>query len=196
MKQIIHAPTYRFDTFLPAGPQFNLQFNADFVFNTRADLENSQHRPPSHENNKKVYVTIDSTTEQGTVIKTPINKNTDPFIVQLASNDIVKVKTENITDTNPTATPSDIPPTTTDPPNLPWITDGAKVALVPPGANTPKQGYIIHSKTVPGEWEFVLGRKKTNPSIPLPHFKQDIHSLLESRKLFKGWKNLRLASTV
>ena len=194
-KQIIHAPKYRFDTFMPAGPQFNLTFDADFVFNTRADLENSTHRPSSHENNTSVYVTINGTTQQGTIIEQPINKNKEPYIVQLANNDIVEVMTENVSESDPNATPSDIPIITENPPHVPWIKDGAKVTLVPPGGSTPKQGYIIHSATIPGEWEFILGRKKNNPSIPLPNFAQNINSMITNKKLFKGWRNLRLAST-
>ena len=173
----------------------NLSFDADFVFNTRADLENSRHKPPSHENNTKVYVTIDGSTHVGTTIEPPIDENTDPYIIQLENNDIVEVMTENISETNPNATPHDIPATTTDPPHLKWIKDGAKVTLVPPGGSTPKQGYLIHSPTIPGEWEFILGRKKMNPSIPIPNFEQDINSLIDNKKLFKGWRNLRLAST-
>ena len=103
--------------------------------------------------------------------------------------------TEHISETNPNATSQDIPTTTTDPPHIKWIKGGAKVTLVPPGGSTPKQGYIIHSPTIPREWEFILGRKKTNPLIPIPNFEQDLNSLIENKKLFKGWRNLRLAST-
>ena len=131
----------------------------------------------------------------GTIIKPPIDENTDPYIVQLENIDIVEVMTEHISETNPNATPQDIPATTTDPPHLKWIKDGAKVTLVPPGGSTPKQGYIIHSPTIPGEWEFILGRKKTNLSIPIPNFEQDLNSVIENKKLFKGWRNLCLAST-
>ena len=67
--------------------------------------------------------------------------------------------------------------------------------MVPPGSDAPKQGYLKHSETVPGEWELVIGQKKTNPSITLPDFESSIHSLLENKKLFKGWCNLRLVST-
>ena len=67
--------------------------------------------------------------------------------------------------------------------------------MVPPGTSTPKQGYLRHSETIPGEWEFIIGRKKTNPAVPLPGFESSIHSLIENKKLFKGWKNLRLAAS-
>ena len=194
-KQLLHSSSYRFDTYLPAGPQFNLAFDADFVFNTRADLDNSIHRPTSHESNSTVYVTLDGHTSRGVIIDPPINENTDPFFVQLDNDDIVEVMSSSISYSDPTTTPSDIPPATTDPPHLPWIKSGAKVTLIPPGSTAPKQGYLIHSSTVPGEWEFIIGRKKTNPSIPLPEFEQNIHSLLRNKKLFQGWKNLRLAAS-
>ena len=194
-KQIIHSPNYKFDTYLPSGPQFALAFDGDFVFNTRTDLENSQHRPTSHEHNTKVYVSIGESTERGTIIDTPINENTDPYYIQLENNDIIEAMTSDISESNPNAEPSDIPIQSTDPPHLPWIKNGAKVTMVPPGTSAPKQGYLRHSDTIAGEWEFVLGRKKTNPAIPLPNFESNIHSLLNNKKLFKGWKNLRLASS-
>lgn len=192
-KQIIHTPTYKFDTYLPSGRQFNLPYNGNFVFNTRTDLENSKHQPTSHENNTKVFVTIDGETTRGTVIDTPIDKNKDPYYIQLDNNDIIEA-TSSISENDPTSSPSDIPIQATDPPHLPWLKNGEKVTMVPPKSVAPKQGYLKHSETLPGEWEFVIGRKKTNPSVPLPDFESSIHSLIKNKKLFKGWRNLRLTS--
>ena len=174
-KQLIHSPTYKFDTYLPSGPQFNLPFDGNFVFNTRADLKKSQHSPTSHETNTKVYVTLDGTTQHGTVIDTPINKNNDPYYIELDNNDIIEVMSSDLSESDPTATPSDIPIEATNPPHLPWIKNGAKVTIVPPGTSTPKQGYLRHSETITGEWEFTIGQKKTNPSVPLPDFESNIH---------------------
>lgn len=148
-KQLIHSPNYKFDTYLPSGPQFSLTFDGNFVFNTRADLENSQHRPTSHENNTKVYVTIGDKTHKGTVIDTPINENTDPYYIQLDNNDIIEAMTSDISESDPNGDPAEIPVQQTDPPHLPWIKNGAKVTLVPPGTSTPKQGYLRHSTTIP-----------------------------------------------
>ena len=197
-KQIIHAPTYKFDTFLPSSPQFQLAFDGEFIFNTRADLDSSIHRPTSHETNLTVYVTLptDATPHQGIIVQQPVNKNTQPFTtIQLANNDIVNVMSSNISDFDPSASPSDIPPINTNPPHLQWIKDGAKVTMIPSDTLQPKLGYLMHLTLVPGEWDFVIGRKKQNPRIPLPKFEANIHSMLHNKKLFQNWKPLCLCTT-
>lgn len=174
------------DTYLPSGPEFGVSFDGNFVFNTQTVLENSKHRPTLKKNNTKVYVTLDRKTNRGTIIDTPINENTDPYFIQMDNNDIVEVMTSDISETDPNASPSDIPIQQTNPPHLSWIKTGAKVTMVPPGSQTPKQGYLKHLETIPGKWEFIIGCKKSNPSVPLPDFEVNIHSHLDNKKLFKG----------
>ena len=194
-KQIIHSDTFKFDTFMPAGPQFQLPFDGDFIFNTRSDYESCIHRPCSHEANTSVYIKQNTEYIKGAIIDTPFNEENDPFYIQLVTNDIVPVMLSDIHLSDPTKTPSDIPSTTNNPPHLPWIHDGAKITMVPPGAAIPKQGYLKHSSTVSGEWEFHPGRTGKQPVIPLPNFETTLHSMITNHKLFKGWKNLRMATT-
>ena len=46
---------YKFDMFHPSGPKFGLKYDSNFTMNTRSDID-CIHRPPSHEENTKVYV--------------------------------------------------------------------------------------------------------------------------------------------
>ena len=194
-KQTIHSDTYKFDTYMPAGPQFKLNFDGDFVFNTRSDYEQCTHKPCSHEKNADIYVKYNDKIEKGKIIDTPMNKEEDPFYIQLDNHDIHPFMVSDIHLSNPELTPLDIPIKASDPPHLPWITDGAKVTLVPPGSSIPKQGYLKHSKDIQGEWEFHPGRSGKQPKVPLPKFQEILHSMISSKKLFKGWKNLRFATT-
>ena len=134
---MIHAATYKFDTYLPSGPQFKLAFDSDFIFNSRADLDNSIHCPTSHETNSTVFVTVldDTSPRQGIIIQPPINENTDPYTIQLENDDVIELMTSDIHESDPTAIPQDIPQVNMDLPHLQWIKDDAKVTMIPPGTH-------------------------------------------------------------
>ena len=73
---------------MPAGPQLKLNFDGDFVFNTRSNYEQCIHKPCSHEKNADVYVKHNDKIEKGKIIGTPLNEEEDLFYIQLDNHDI------------------------------------------------------------------------------------------------------------
>ena len=70
--------------------------------------------------------------------------------------------------------------------NIPWIHQNAKVTVILPIYQCPKQGFLQCNKTT-HEWSFRPGRTKNNPPIPLPRFETIIESMINAKKLFQGW---------
>ena len=46
---------YKFDISHPSGPEFNLEYDNKFIFNTKASIDYI-HRPPTHEQNATVFI--------------------------------------------------------------------------------------------------------------------------------------------
>ena len=98
-----------------------------------------------------------------------------------------------IFDHNPTAPASD----TDEPLNriLPWIKHNAKVTIIlQRHFTTPKQSYLHHIPQS-DEWTFIPGRHKSKEPIPLPNFKIHTQSMVDNKRLFKGWINNTKALT-
>ena len=179
---------YKFDTFSPSGPQFNQQFDGNFVFSTKGN-ESALHRPPSHEEGATAYITHDNGTSYHRVhvLSVPINDDDEKYTVQQQdSGDLLEVLADELLNHNPTASPLDTPQDV-DFPHLPWIKSGAKVTLYLSDRMVhPKQGTL--AKQV-DEWVFIPGRKQTNTPMPLPLFTEAAESLVHNRKLFHGWQS-------
>ncbi len=194
------ADGYRFDTVTPAGPHFGETYDGDFIFNTKSDVEDI-HRPPSHQENEVCYVPDENnpnTYHRSIILSIPINEDTEPYTIQeVDSGAIRELPTETILDHDPTA-PIQDPQTANLPvPSLPWIKHDAKVTLyLPHIMSQPKRGHLQCTSTSDGnKWTFIPGRNKTNDPISLPNFTTLASSLVDNKKLFKGWIRLNHALT-
>ena len=204
---------YKFDPYYPSGPQFGLVFDGAFIFNNETTMNNIHHTP-THELDKKVYVSMPSdnvnlsqqesftnkykflgktTTkptvyQQATILEVPINEEDDPFTVQLTdSGDIIQCMVTDISESNPNTPidPSQPPPTNF----MSWLKDKSKVTMYLPDKNwkSPQQGYLIQDGN---DWYFQKGRTLLNSKHPkqkLQNFDNDAYSLIQNKKLFRGW---------
>ena len=123
-KQLLScADGYKFDTFMPAGPQLGENFDGNFVFNLQSDVD-TIHRAPTHEEKSTVYLKSTSNPTiyiEATVLNIPLNEDTDPYIVQeTISGDIRECMAKDTMDHNPTADPTEHT-TVPDIPTMPWI---------------------------------------------------------------------------
>jgi len=120
-----------------------MAYDRDFCWNTRADLETTLHCPTSHETNTRVTNQIlDQAEQDDTVITVPVNEETDPFIIQLDNGDIIEAQSHHIKEA-PSAAKLESSNQLQSMPHIPWILlHGAKVTMVPPNENVPKQGYL------------------------------------------------------
>lgn len=184
---------YRFDTFSPPGPQFGQQYEGDFIFNTKAALT-SIHKPPTHEENAKVYYktsTTPETYEKATILSIPINDDEEPYTVQnTTTGEILQLLSKELLDHNPSIPPSNTDNSsdqTTPFPNFPWILNDAKTTLyLPTTTRKPKQGFMQHD-TSSNTWSFKPGRslQSKNDPITLSNFSEVVESMIENKKLFK-----------
>jgi hypothetical protein len=122
-KQILTCGNgYKFDTFSPAGVQFDLKFDGNFVMSTESTTS-AIHRPPSHEEGSTKYIQGEDTDSyiQVKILSAPIDDDTENYIVQeIQSGNIHEVLAEKILPSDPTADPTQI--TTSKPfPHLPWL---------------------------------------------------------------------------
>ncbi len=189
---------HRLDTFLPAGPQFHEKFDGNFIFNTRASMDNI-HRPMTHEDGKTVYyLDSDNTYTKATVISVPIDDETEPYTVQsVDQGTIIELSADKLLDHDPNAPMEDPTPTPSDGtfPLLPWINHDAKATLwLPTIMPKPKQGILKYNKD--GDtWTFSPGKNDTHEHIQLPHFKELAQSMVTNKKLFQGWKTNKTVLT-
>ena len=180
---------YRFDTYLPAGPQFNEPFDGRMTINTQSSIENI-HTSPSHETNSIVYYkTSDEIYHAATVLNQPFDEDDQPYTIQLRhTGNILEIMGDEIYDHNPNDT---VPPDTNINPMLPWLQHNSKVTLILPVlGSTPKQGYLQRSDA-DNEWYFLPGRTKRHTPIHLSNFQTKAMSMYENKKIFQGWKNTR-----
>ena len=184
---------YKFDTFHPSGPAFNLEYDNKFSMNTRSDLD-CIHRPPTHEENAKVYWKQENgKVVEAHVLSVPVDEDEERFVIQVVSTgDIVEATKDTLHDHDPTKPISDPPtnkPSDKPFPLIPWIHHEAKVTLfLPHLMQAPKQGYLQkHDET----WTFKPGRKLNNKNeeMPLKDFDSLAQSLVNNKKLFPGWKH-------
>ena len=178
---------YKFDTFSPAGPQFEEKFDGGFVFSTQ-QVHTSIHRPPTHESSGTVFY-HDATSKiyhKASVISPPVDEENDPYTLQISSTgDIIQCLATSISDHDPSIQPTDVP--NTNPfPHLPWIQPLAKVTLyLDDRMQEPKQG-VLHCLN--NQWTFHQGRKSNKIKIPLLDFDSLAESLVDNKKIFQGWK--------
>ena len=187
-KQIITCGNgYKFDTFSPAGPQFNEKFDGGFVFSTQ-QIHNSIHRPPTHELNSTVFHRdpLDKTYHKANVISLPVEEDKEPYTIQLCtSGSIIQCPSDQISDHDPTIMPTEVP-NNLQFPHLPWIKPLAKVTLfLDDRMQEPKQGIL---QFIDHTWTFHQGRKSGKIKIPLPEFDRLAESLVNNKKLFQGWR--------
>ena len=150
-----HPPTKRlftdgnvvkFDLTLPAGPQFNESYDGSFTFTSKADLDSILHRPLPFTDSSTVYATNPNTntSSKATVINSPFDPTTDPYILKFDDGPISQHMTEDINDHDP-KTPLVDSTTPQAHPVLPWIKHDAKVTLSHPSL-TPKWDYLQCNK--------------------------------------------------
>ncbi len=194
------ADGYRFDIYTPAGPHFGETYDGDFIFNTKSDIDDI-HQAPSHQEDSICYVPDEednSIFQRSIILTVPINEDTEPYTIQeIDSGHIREVMSDILHDHDPNAT---IQPTATPTSPItthPWIHHDAKVTLyLPHLMPRPKRGYLqFDSSSTENQWSFVPGRNKTNPPIALPNFINLASSLVDNKKLFKGWIRINQAIT-
>ena len=181
---------HRLDTFMPSGPQFQETFDGNFTFNTRGSMD-AIHRPLAHDEGKTVYFQAkDKSYVESKIISAPIDDENEPYTVQIISNgDIHDIESGKLFDHNPTITPTNPSPTSTDSilPTLPWIKHDAKTTLwLPTKMKHPKQGRLKYTE-ITDTWSFSPGQKDNHPHIPLPNFVEIAQSMVTNKKLFNGW---------
>ena len=67
-----------------------------------------------------------------------------------------------------------------------------KITIILPTFNfQPKQG-VLEFNSSDQEWYFKPGQKGNTPPIPLPNFFELAPSMIQNKKLFKGWKSRQL----
>ena len=192
-KQLISsAETVKYDLTRPAGPAFNEPYNHQFSINTQSSME-FLHKPPTHESINIVYrITSSNQYIKSRILHAPINDDNNHYTVQdCNSGDIHEVPTEEISTTKPTELNHH---QDTDPfPDIPWLKTDAKITVIIPAFQyQPKQGYLKFNSAT-GEWSFSPGRKGTLQPIPLPNFHELAPSMIDNKKIFKGWKSSRVA---
>jgi hypothetical protein len=147
-----HPPTKRtftdgnivkYDFTLPAGPQFNQQYDGSFTFTSKADLNSILHRPLPFANNDTVYAThpINANIEKATVIEAPFDPTKNPFTIKFTDGTISEHMADTLQDNDPNAPLQDdtLPQAN---PILPWIQHDAKVPFSHPTLGPkPKWGY-------------------------------------------------------
>lgn len=191
---------FKFDTFLPSGPQLGETFDGAFIFNTKTSMAQI-HRPPTHEEGRTVWIQQDNDTYiQATVLSPPIDEENDLYQVQeTESGDILEIHENKVKDHNPLAEIEEPQP---EPHKstfglLPWIRPNAKVTLYLPNTmETPKQGRLTYKDN---EWYFMPGRSnpenskvKRSPKhqkVHLPNFTELAQSMVNNKKLFQGWRS-------
>ena len=151
------------------------------------------HKPPTHESINIVYrITSSNQYIKSRILHAPINDDNNHYTVQdCNSGDIHEVPTEEISTTKPTELNHH---QDTDPfPDIPWLKTDAKITVIIPAFQyQPKQGYLKFNSAT-GEWSFSPGRKGTLQPIPLPNFHELAPSMIDNKKIFKGWKSSRVA---
>ena len=194
-KQILScADGYRFDTTSPAGPQFGEHFDGDFIFTTKSAMS-TIHRPPKHDENSTAFIQDEENKDQYhqvTILSVPIDDDKEPYTVQYVnSGNIIQCFEHELRDHDPSVSPIDVPTATPHAPfpHMQWLHHKSKVTLyLPTIMPKPKQGHLIYDETTK-EWSFKPGRKLTSKTEPisLPNFEEIGPSMVNNKKLFKGW---------
>ena len=191
---------YKFDMSHPSGPEFDLVYDNKFIFNTKSSTDYI-HRPPTHEQNKTVYV-LDPTVNakdnntyvEATVLNVPINDSEEHYRLQIKNTgDIVDIQMTEIKEQNPNEEIDHRQDTQRPFPTIPWIKNDAKATLYLPNMmSEPKQGYLKFDEPTE-QWHFHPGRKKTSttPTIHLRDFDTLAQSMVQNKKIFQGWKTKR-----
>ena len=182
--------------FHPSGPELGLKYDSNFTMNTRSDMD-CLHRPPTHEENMKVYVNVNDQILEAKILSVPVDEGDENFVVHITTTgDIKEFPTSEIMDHDPTITPTDADNAIPFP-LLPWIKYNAKVLTLylPNRMTTPKQGFFLHLQDE--EWIFQPGQKPGNRAtlLELPDFKEIAQSMVNNKKLFNGWKNKNMVIT-
>ena len=183
------ADNYHFDTFLPAGPQFDEKFDGRFQFTTKSANTNI-HIAPTHEHNSPVFIKQNANEyHRAVILETPHDENKDPYTVQLMhSGDILQLMNDEIFDMNPTAS-DELSNGDTINQMIPWLKHDAKITIaLPQFQQRPKQGFLQLSEG-DGDWYFIPGRGKIHDPIHLPDFHEKALSMAYNKKIMPGWIN-------
>ena len=91
---------------MPAGPQFSeKRTDCSFHFNTKSG-EHNYHLTPTHETNTTKYIQENDTYLPIKIINTPVDPNTEKYIVQVISNrNIIEVNHKDLLNNNPNSSP-------------------------------------------------------------------------------------------
>ena len=185
------ADNYKFDTYLPAGPQFGESFDGRFTFTSKSSLQNI-HMAPSHEKSATVFFKESNTKyTPSKILSVPFDEEEDAYVIQtVKSGAIHHATSEELFDHDPTASPTHSSLNKM----YPWLQHDSKITItIPEFDNKPRQGYLLQSDG-DMEWYFIAGRKKTNNPILLADFQEKSTSMIHNSKLFKGWINSRHAA--
>ena len=184
------ADNYKFDTYLPAGPQFGEAYDGRFTLTSKASLQNI-HTAPSHEKNTTVYFKESPTKfTPSKILSVPYEEEDEPYIIQtIKTGAIHHAHNEELYDHDPTSSPV----SSSLNQMYPWLAHDSKVTIaLPEFHNRHKQGYLAQSDG-DLDWYFIQGRNKTNTPILLSNFQEKSTSMIHNSKLFKGWVNSRHA---
>ena len=154
-KQLLSSANgYKYDTFSPAGPQFNEEYDNRFIFNTRSSIE-TIHTPPSHEEGEIRYINNgEGKIMKVRVLSIPVDEEKEKYVIQeCESGNISEILAEELLDHNPETEPSEVP--SGNPlAHIPWLKDNSKVTIIVTAYNNaPKQGRIRHD-THDQKWYF------------------------------------------
>jgi hypothetical protein len=189
------ADGYNFDPSGPSGLHFDDKYDGDFVLIVQSDNQVFMHRKPTHELEATVYIKEDDGKYGKARIISPPSDNDEGGLYTVhhsSTGNISQVLPDEIYDHDPSSLP-DSHSTKTPFPQLPWIKHDARVTLFLPGLMpTPKQGFLHRDKN---NWSFSPGRKKKHPLIPLEDFQELADSMVQNKKLFRGWKPHSIVAT-
>lgn len=121
-KQTLRSSTYKFNTFLPTGLQFNEKYDGTFVMNTMTNFENIQILPMHQQGDKAFYNNNNDTVKEVAILSIPLDKDkdNDTYTVQ-------DIETGDLQKNNPNQVPKQHDDCQF--PHLPQISHSAKVTL-------------------------------------------------------------------
>ena len=195
-KQILASSDYRLNISEPSGPQFGLTYDGGPEYQLlTTSIESTS---PAFDLGQEVFLSPthpDHPSSKGIIINVPFDHN-QPFTVQLSSShNIVDVPTSELLPHDPTPSTSTLDPNPSE--HHPWLRHHAKVTLMlPTSMPRPKQGFLVLKDK---KWFFHPGRSLKSKSsrnnskseISLPDLLTLLPSLLTTKKLAPGWKQLK-----
>ena len=181
-QQTFTSEDFRIDETLAAGPTFSLQYDGGLFVNKFTN-DNPSSSPTTFLPDQKVFIkqTPNYKIIPASIIAIP-HSTEDIYTVSYQNNG--GIHQHNSTDIYPQDPSLSI--SSTNPPdrNFPlWIVHDCKVTLFTQAMKTPKHGFLLQRGD---DWFFRLGRRISNPSIPLPDFVSIAHTMVSQSTLAAG----------